>query len=181
MNTHQVKLYAYNPEWVIKFERLKSWLNHAASEFFADVQHIGSTSVPNMPAKDIVDVQCAIKTFSFIPQIQEKLKPLGFTMMEGIKQDHVPFHEMDYFSPEWEKRLFKGAFEGQSYHIHLRLINSANWQFALAFKKHISHHEKAKYAYIQLKERLVDAQVDAYHYCLLKDSFIDLMSLQFDT
>jgi len=80
----------------------------------------------------------------------------------------------------WEKRFFKGAYQNQAYNLHIRLVDSLNWKFALNFRDFLSKNDNARYAFMQFKERLVEANVDKYAYCTLKDSIIDLMSLQFE-
>jgi GrpB-like predicted nucleotidyltransferase (UPF0157 family) len=174
-----IELRDYNFAWDEKFLLLKNELLLSCKDLVVDIQHIGSTSINGMKAKDIVDVQCSIRSFNEMQLIKPKLELIGFEMIETIKQDHVPFQAMDYFSPQWEKRFFKGSFQNQAYNLHIRLVDSLNWKFALSFRDFLSENDKAKYAFMQVKERLVAAGVDKYAYCILKDSIIDLMSLQF--
>ncbi|MDF1757831.1 MAG: GrpB family protein [Legionellaceae bacterium] len=174
-----IELTDYNSVWDEKFLLLKNELLLSCKDLIVDIQHIGSTSIYGMKAKDIVDIQCSIRSFDEIKLIKTKLESIGFEMIEDIKQDHVPFKDKDYFSPEWEKRFFKGSFQNQAYNLHIRLVDSLNWKFALSFRDFLSENHKAKYAFMQVKERLAESGVDKYAYCILKDSIIDLMSLQF--
>ena len=180
MNSKEINLIEYKTNWNNLFLELKEKLQSIGKEIFVDIEHIGSTSIEGMKAKDIVDVQCSIKSFNDMQLLQPKLALIGFEMVKTIKQGHVPFHDMVYFSPQWEKRFFKGIYQNQAYNVHIRLVDSLNWQFSLKFKDFLSKNDKARYAFMQVKERLVDAGVDQYAYCILKDSIIDLMSLQFD-
>ncbi len=143
------------------------------------IEHIGSTSISNVKAKDIIDVQLSIMSFNQLDKVKEILEPLGFTLLDSKQKDHVPFHEGDFYSAGWEKRLFTGLYKGQNFNIHVRLHGSLNWNFALDFKRYLATNDKARYAFMQFKERLALSGVDRATYSSIKDSVIDLMSLQF--
>ncbi|WP_419421495.1 GrpB family protein (plasmid) [Legionella sp. D16C41] len=159
--------------------KFKDTVMIAANGLVKKVEHIGSTSIRDAKAKDILDVQLGINTFEDIDKIKSILNKLGFEYIDSIQQDHVPFHEFDYFEAGWEKRFFKGIFQAQFYNIHIRIFNSKNWNFALDFKKYLNKNSNAKYAFIQFKARLANSGVSKEDYCLIKDSIIDLISLQF--
>jgi dephospho-CoA kinase len=174
-----IELTEHTEEWSKKFNVLKQDLLSFERDVFINIEHIGSTAIPGVKAKDIVDIQCAIQSFSDIQRVREVLDPLGFNWIKEIKQDHVPFHEFDYFSHDWEKRFFKGKYQGQDFNIHIRLEDSLNWKFALDFRDFLSSNEKARISFMQFKERLAKAKVSDKEYCIIKDSVIDLLSLQF--
>jgi dephospho-CoA kinase len=174
-----IELTEHTEEWSKKFNVLKQDLLSFERDVFINIEHIGSTAIPGVKAKDIVDIQCAIQSFGDIQRVREVLEPLGFNWIKEIKQDHVPFHEFDYFSPDWEKRFFKGNYKGQDFNIHIRLEDSLNWKFALAFRDFLSSNENARSSFMQFKERLAKAKVSDKEYCIIKDSVIDLLSLQF--
>ena len=157
----------------------KAEIKSLAKDIVIDVQHIGSTSINNVKAKDIIDVQIGISSFTEMASLQPVLESLNFEYIEIAQQDHVPFHAFDYFDPGWEKRFFKGEYKKQNFNIHIRVFNSLNWKFALNFKKHLSENKLARYAYMQFKERLANTDISIEDYCKIKDSVIDLLSLQF--
>lgn len=174
-----IELLPYTTKWKDNFNQLKNLLLSAPNNLFLEIAHIGSTSIETAPAKDIVDVQCAIDSFDKMEQVRAVLEPMGFAYIEAFKQDHVPFHSHDYFTSGWEKRFFTGNYLSQSFNIHIRLINSLNWQFAEQFRDFMANHSDARYAYMQFKKRLASSDVDKHAYCIIKDSVIDLLSLQF--
>jgi dephospho-CoA kinase len=175
-----IKLTSFNIHWFERFGQLKQCLLALDSNLFLSIEHIGSTSIPGMMAKDIIDVQCGIKSFNLIPKLEKHLASIGFKKIDNINQDHIPFKTEKVFSKNWEKRLFKGNYKNQNYNLHVRLYDSSNWKFALAFKHYLIKNTQARFAYAQLKQRLVNANLDIEHYCLIKDSFIDALSLNFD-
>lgn len=174
-----IDLTDHNPEWSNHFLSLKDEIMKLGNELIVDIEHIGSTSIKGAKAKDIIDVQCGINSFNDIDKICPILESLGFEYFKNIKQDHVPFHEGDYFSQDWEKRFFTGDYLKQRYNLHVRIYNSPNWNFAIHFREYLSTNEKARYAFMQFKERLAKTDIDFFTYCHIKDSVIDLMSLQF--
>lgn len=174
-----VELLPYTKKWKDNFNQLRDLLLSLPNKVFLEIAHIGSTSIETAPAKDIVDIQCAIDSFDKIDQIKSILESLGFVYIEAFKQDHVPFHSHDYFIASWEKRFFTGCYLDQAFNIHIRLANSLNWKFAEQFRDFMLSNQDARYAYMQFKERLAASGVDRNEYCIIKDSVIDLLSLQF--
>ena len=175
-----IELSEFKSEWHELYVSFKQSVLKSAGGMIIDIEHIGSTSIDYAKAKDIIDVQLSINSFNQLDEIKAILEPLGFEHIESIKQDHVPFHEFDYFSDEWEKRFFTGLYKGTKFNIHVRLHGSKNWHFALQFKNYLSKNDKARVAFMQFKERLAQSGIDSFNYCIVKDSVIDLMSLQFD-
>ncbi|MFT4060677.1 MAG: GrpB family protein [Legionella sp.] len=174
-----IELLPYTTKWKDNFNQLRNLLLSVSNNLFLEIAHIGSTAIEMAPAKDIVDVQCAIDSFDKMDQVKSILEPMGFVCIEAFKQDHVPFHSHDYFIESWEKRFFTGVYLDQSFNIHIRLANSLNWKFAEQFKNFMITNSDALYAYMQFKERLASSSVDKESYCIIKDSVIDLLSLQF--
>ena len=174
-----IELTDFKVEWECSFKNFKDAVMAAAKGLVKEVEHIGSASIKNAKAKDIVDVQLGITTFEHADKISSTLNDLGFEYVSSIKQDHVPFHEFDYFEAGWGKRFFKGIYREQFYNVHVRILNSQNWIFAHNFKKYLSNNSNAKYAFMKFKERLATSGVSREDYSLIKDSVIDLMSIQF--
>jgi dephospho-CoA kinase len=174
-----IDLVCHSEMWGEKFLTLKSTLL-SFDGVFMDIQHIGSTSIKGVKAKDIIDIQCGVKSFNNMNQIRETLESLGFIYSKDFIQDHVPFEEMDCVKSAWEKRFFSGKYQGQSYNIHIRVYDSLNWIFALNFRDFLTSNDKARYAFMQFKERLASTTQDLKSYCIVKDSVIDLLSLQFN-
>jgi len=175
-----IELTYFKNEWEHLFDDFRDKIFSDLSGIVKQIEHIGSTSINDMKAKDIIDVQIGVSSFDIIDEVKSTLKSMDFEHLALIKQDHVPFHEFDYFERGWEKRFFKGVYNGQPFNVHVRILNNPNWNFALQFKKHLNGNDEAKYAFMQFKERLAGSGVSKHDYCLIKDSVIDLMSLHFN-
>jgi dephospho-CoA kinase len=172
-----IELTNYTHQWQEAFEALKTVILAAIKDI--QVEHIGSTAIHGVKAKNIIDVQLGVESFEKISALQSTLIDLGFEHIENIKQDHVPFHEFDYFEDGWQKHFFKGQYYNQLYNIHVRIIDNPNWKFALDFRNYLNSNTNARYAFMQFKERLANSNISIEDYCKIKDSVIDLLSLQF--
>ena len=86
-----VKLSKYNPKWKTLFEEESALIFSAAENFIADIQHIGSTAIPEIVAKPIIDILAAINSLSNIAKIIDPLKALGFIYRgeQGIPDRHL--------------------------------------------------------------------------------------------
>lgn len=143
------------------------------------VEHIGSTAVPGLLAKDIVDVQLGVGSFDCMEDIHEVLSVFQFSYDDLFLHDHMPFEAHDRFDAAWEKRFMKGVYEGCSFNVHIRIYGNENWMYALHFRDYLRENEHARRAYQQVKERLVCADVSRYDYTFIKDPVCDLLFLLF--
>ena len=68
----------YNPEWPAEFQRLRDFLWPHVADLALDIVHIGSTSVPGLAAKPILDFNIVIDSYDVFPQLTERLAALGY-------------------------------------------------------------------------------------------------------
>lgn len=176
-----IQLVEYQSDWPKAYIKIADKIVVALGRLIIAVEHVGSTAIPQMPAKDIIDLQVGVKDFSNIELIHTRLAPLGFTFVPQIKQDHVPFKDFDEFEEGYEKRFFKGDIEGRACNLHLRQFGDKNWNFALQFRDFLRNNHKAATAYRQVKERMRDAKLNGQDYCLIKDPVCDLIYILFSS
>lgn len=167
----------YQKSWPSDFKRIEEKLREKMGNDFP-LEHIGSTAVEGLSAKDIMDVQLALKDFSELESLKGSLLSLQFEYLSHIKRDHVPFKEFDESEKSWEKRFFRGKLEGKKVNLHIRLLGSSNWRFALLFRDFLRASKEAKTAYSQLKKRLAGNGVSTGAYAYIKDPVCDLIYLQ---
>jgi GrpB-like predicted nucleotidyltransferase (UPF0157 family) len=91
MNYKNIEIVPYNPEWPQRFELVKSQLSAHIGNLVLSIDHIGSTSVPTLGAKDRIDIQVTIQeiTAESKMSIDEVLKNLGLGETE-LSKDHRP-------------------------------------------------------------------------------------------
>ena len=161
----------YNPQWKTEFETLKQALKNELSVINQHVviEHIGSTSIPGLIAKSILDIDIIIENKSLLQEIEARLHTLGYLSRgeQGIsgrfafrqKSDQVPFTE--------SKKTW------QTHHLYVCYADS------LALKNHIIFRDALKsdkgllLQYSELKKSLTqDSRITREEYTIKKTKFI---------
>ncbi|HET6747061.1 MAG TPA: GrpB family protein [Candidatus Saccharimonadales bacterium] len=134
-----VRLQAYDPNWAIEFERERQRLLDVFGDRLIAIEHIGSTSVPGLPAKPIIDMIAAIRSFDELENFVEPLQELGYE-----------------YSPErmfTDRKFFpKGPHSSRTHHLNFVLNDDANqWASPLLFRDYLRNHQEARNEYARLK------------------------------
>jgi dephospho-CoA kinase len=171
-----VTLVPYSAEWNRDFEKIREDILACAGGSIVSVEHIGSTAIPGMVSKDVIDVQVGVASFDGVEALCEVLGRNGFELLPHVRQDHAPGHEFEEFVPGYEKRFLKASSGRRSAHIHVRKASAPNFEFALLFRDYLRKNSEAARAYEQLKVRLAKAVGDDLKaYALIKDPVCDLI------
>jgi GrpB-like predicted nucleotidyltransferase (UPF0157 family) len=157
--------------WPTEFETIAATLRKALGPIALRVDHIGSTAVPDLPAKDIIDVQVTVASLDR-ERIVAALARAGL-VDQGIAGDHRP---PGATGPEddWRKLLFKPA-TGRPTNVHVRVAGTPNQRYPLLFRDYLRAHPDAAAAYARLKRGLADLGIDAGAYSDVKDPACDLI------
>ena len=98
----------YDPEWPQKYERARADILAAAGDVIRRIEHIGSTSVPGLAAKPVIDILIGVDALeATMPVLGERLAPLGYQArqfgeaghgylrrkVDGVRTHHVPVYE----------------------------------------------------------------------------------------
>jgi GrpB-like predicted nucleotidyltransferase (UPF0157 family) len=73
-----VRLALYNAEWARLFEKERARLQAAVGDYVLDIQHVGSTSIPGMVAKPIVDIAIAVASFEAAFVCVDPIERIGY-------------------------------------------------------------------------------------------------------
>ena len=84
-----IAIVSYDDRWLAEFQRIATALRAALGELAVRIDHIGSTAVPGLAAKDVIDVQVTVAALE-AAAITTALAPLGYTLRDEITRDHVP-------------------------------------------------------------------------------------------
>lgn len=141
-----------NPEWPVQAARLMARLRAAAGEDILALHHVGSTAVPGLAAKDVLDLQLGVEDMSAAERISPLLADAGFPVWPGIvADDPKPSHP----DPEdWPKRLHGNADPGRAVNLHVRAVGSPGWRFALCFRDWLRDDADARADYLAEKRRV---------------------------
>ncbi len=165
----------YRRDWPERAARLIAKLDDAIGVFVHRIEHIGSTAIPGMAAKDVLDLQASVADLGLAtPTLDPLLAPLGF-QRSPHEVDHVPAGRPN--SPaKWEKRLWlrRGHVEGDA-NLHVRHTGSPNERLALLFRDWFLANPEAVPAYAAFKTALARATLDIDRYTEAKDPVVDLV------
>ena len=121
------------------------------------VEHIGSTSIPDLPAKDVIDLQLVVPDLATADRLDVALADAGFPRVEGLTRDNI-HTDFDPTAPPnptgWDKRFHANADPGQSVNLHVRVRSAANRRWALLFRDWLRADGAAREDYVGLKRRL---------------------------
>ncbi|MBM9616286.1 GrpB family protein [Desulfobulbus rhabdoformis] len=78
LKRHTVQLVAHHPDWADMAAKVCFQIRDAGGELIADVQHIGSTAVPELPAKPILDLAVGVATLDIIPELIGRFTKIGY-------------------------------------------------------------------------------------------------------
>lgn len=164
----------YRPEWPGEFTRYAESLRTALGPLAIRVDHIGSTAVPGLAAKDVIDIQVTVAELS--NEVASAISHAGFRLHSRIAHDQVPpGHASD--PALWSKMLFKEPHGGRRSHIHVRRDGCANQRYPLLFRDFLIATPAMARAYAETKRRLAANLADPSTYPEVKDPIVDLIYL----
>lgn len=142
--TEPVRLEAPDPAWQIQGAHLCRYLDGLLARWLVEpTQHVGSTAVPGLVAKPIIDVQAAVAGFNSVDAVAEVLSPSGW---------HLVPTELDGRS--WRRFLVKVVDGHRAAHLHLLPAGSAGWDEQLAFRDALRADPVLVDQYAELKRAL---------------------------
>ncbi len=171
----RIEIVPYDDGWPAEFREIGGAIRAAMGALALRVDHIGSTSVPGLAAKDVIDIQVTVRELD-APAIAAALAPLGYTLHETIDRDHVPPGSEGQPAGEWRKLLFNAPAEQRRTHLHIRQAGRANQRYALLFRDYLRASPAAAEAYRRVKEALARLHPDDQAaYYDVKDPVCDLI------
>ena len=155
----QIVVVPYDSAWPALFQGQAAALRAALGGVACRIDHIGSTSVPGLAAKPIVDVQISVAAFEPLDAYRAPLEGLGYVFRAD--------------NPERTKRYFREAPGERRTHVHVRRAGSFSEQFALLFRDFLRVHPGDAERYADLKRRLAQThRHDGRAYTSAKGPFI---------
>lgn len=136
----RIEIVSYDPAWPGEFAALGRELRGGLGEVALRIDHIGSTSVPGLAAKPVIDVQVSVAAFEPLEAFKGPLERLGY--------------EYRARNPERTKRYFREPPGRRRTHVHVRRAGSFSEQWALLFRDFLRAHRAAAADYEAAKRRL---------------------------
>ncbi|MCB8942818.1 MAG: GrpB family protein [Ardenticatenaceae bacterium] len=173
-----VEIVEYQENWPHDFQLLASALRQALGDLAVRIDHIGSTSVPGLAAKDRIDMQLTVASFDDFAPIEAALATLGYTVRSDVRRDHNPDHSQTDAGtdPQWAKRLCTAPAGQRPTNLHIRVNGRLNQRYPLLFRDYLRQHPPTAHTYAALKRQLAHYLPDNLHaYADIKDPACDLI------
>jgi len=137
--TGEVQLFNAHKTWAVEFELEKARIVNAVGDHILDVQHVGSTAIPNVPAKPVLDILVGVKDFDEASVCVAPLENIGYLYRHeyGIPRRH-------YF--------VKG--DPRTHHLHMIETDSSDWARTIAFRDFLTRDPGSACAYAEAKRSL---------------------------
>ncbi len=150
-----VKLCEHEKEWEIEAQNTIFCLKKILGNIIKDIQHIGSTSIPSIKAKPIIDIAIAVDDFSGVLAFEKELKDNGFYYRPNVQaslKNQLLFACGSYYD---------GSGDLQTHFIHVVLTNSMDWINYINFRDTLNRIPSAAKGYEALKVSLaLQAPID---------------------
>ena len=150
----------YNPDWPDYFEEERVPLAIAFGPYALDIQHVGSTSVPGLGAKPVIDIAVATEDYPLPDEVIDRVVALGF--------EHMGEYEIP------RRHYFRRGSNGRyAVHVHALERTGDEYIWHLLFRDYLRAHPERASAYEQLKRHLAEVVGEDRHvYTDMKTDFI---------
>jgi GrpB-like predicted nucleotidyltransferase (UPF0157 family) len=130
----------YDPSWPERFQLLRQPIAEVLGSMAVAIEHVGSTAVPNLAAKPIIDIDVLLATETELPAAIDRLATLGY------------IHRGDLGIPGRE--AFRTPVHDPLHHLYVCPPGSKAFQEHLAFRDYLRAHPNEAEAYADLKRAL---------------------------
>jgi GrpB-like predicted nucleotidyltransferase (UPF0157 family) len=164
--TRKVEVVAYDPHWETLFQSEKTSIAQAVGNNFIAAHHIGSTAIPFIKAKPIIDILLVVKNINRLDDVNEKM----------IAMDYEPMGEYGIAGRRFYFKVVNGA---RLFHVHAFQAGNSEIQRHLSFVEYLLDHPDIASQYSSLKEELAKCfPYDIESYVNGKNNFIKNIEAQ---
>lgn len=143
----RLQISSYDPRWVLEFEAERDRVAQALGERARRIDHNGSTAVPGLEAKPIIDIQISVERLQPIRAYAEPHSALGYVHVPHVDDTVCPFFHRP---KEWP----------HTHHLHIVQSGGYEERRTLAFRDFLREHIDVAREYVTLKRQLA-TQVNA--------------------
>lgn len=131
----------YSPEWPKKYELEAEKIKAVFGDEVKDIQHIGSTAIPGVIAKPLIDMGVLVNSIDDVVALVKKLEPLGYS------------YNPDMSSVE---RIFLRKGNPVEYHLSIACPKHTFWKRQIIFRDYLRNHPEFTEEYNQLKSKNIE-------------------------
>jgi GrpB-like predicted nucleotidyltransferase (UPF0157 family) len=166
---HIVELVATRSDWPASFQTLARRLAAAFGDTAVGIDHIGSTAVPGLPAKDVIDIQVRVRTLDEVA-INRAFQSIGFRRRpEPWNQTETIGHE------QFRKAVFAPPPGERAANIHVRLNGAPNARYALLFRDFLSADDTARASWAAFKTQTAELLPELSAYGRIKAAAMPIL------
>ena len=136
-----MELSPYSQKWKVLYEKEAEKIKSIIGDFITDIQHIGSTAIPDIMAKPVIDIAVMIPSLDKARDLIKPLSTLGY------------YYDKPASSPE---RYFFRKGEPVQYHLSLTAPNVSFWRRQILFRDYLINHPSIAKKYEELKLRMIE-------------------------
>jgi GrpB-like predicted nucleotidyltransferase (UPF0157 family) len=159
----------YDPEWKIQFEKISAVCYHQLRGLAVNIQHVGSTAIPGMVAKPVLDMDIIIEEKELLPEITKRLEALGYIARgdQGIAGRYA-FRQSSEYTPAGDT-----PEKWPPHHLYVCFADSLAWRNHLLFRDMLRSRPDLAEAYATLKLSLAsDPEITKADYTSKKTDFV---------
>lgn len=155
----RVEVVSYNSNWKEMYKEESEKIKNILSDIIIDIHHIGSTAIPEIKAKPVIDILVEVKDIETVDRYNNKMEEFGYEVMG------------EYGIPK--RRFFRKGGNKRTHHIHIFQTGNEEIERHINFKEYlIALQDKAR-EYSKLKEKLANKySYDVENYTNGKNDFI---------
>ena len=156
-----VEIIPYDPAWVARFEEEAAVLSRKLAPWLiGPIEHIGSTAVPGLAAKPVIDIMAGVRTLDASRPAIAVATELGYCYWP--------------YQADVEHWFCKPSPAHRTHHLHLIPFGASQWLRAIAFRDYLRSHEETAREYEALKQRLaMEHRFDREAYTDAKRPFVE--------
>ncbi|TCM50238.1 GrpB family protein [Kribbella sp. VKM Ac-2568] len=162
--------------WAAQYDKTAQVIHNILGDTALRIDHIGSTAVPGLAAKDVLDIQATVVSETDLDDAVELLVAADWEVRPPRRDHPVPGLPKDEL--QWVKRLVIEPMYRRRVNLHLRVAGRANQRYALLFRDYLRAHPDTAAAYGEFKKRAASLPLESVgEYADLKDPVCDLIYL----
>jgi GrpB-like predicted nucleotidyltransferase (UPF0157 family) len=150
-------------------------VRRALGDAAIDIDHVGSTAVPALAAKDVIDLQVTVLDLSPADLISGPMQSAGFRWATAVRAD-APRDGYPATPQHWEKLLFREPEGARRVHVHVRKLGGASARVTLLLRDFLRADAAARDDYGAMKQAIWAALPDNKHaYDAIKRPWISMV------
>lgn len=142
MVKREIVVEPYQESWKTKFKKEKAKLEKVFNDIIVKIHHIGSTAIPAIKAKPIIDILVVVEAINKVERYNDKMKALGYEPKGEFGIEN--------------RRFFQKGGNNRTQHVHIFQQGDNEIKRHLNFRDYMNAHPEQAHKYSQLKETLAD-------------------------